>query len=98
MTKPLFTAVLVVVLLTGGVVPSFAADQLDQRASAFVAGAAQPTEAFGETEGLLLLGFALLAVIAIFSLLITDAVGHARLQSKLAQLSETLSPKEGSDA
>jgi hypothetical protein len=67
----------------------------DERASAFVAGEADPSEVFGPSEGQTLLGLAGLAVLTSFVLLMIGAKTHRRCNAKLDALEAKLSAKDG---
>ena len=70
----------------------------DERASAFVAGAADPSETFGPSEAkALLVGAGLCAVIP-FLLLLLSTRTHRRCSAKLDDIEVALSGKDGSHA
>ena len=80
------------------VLAPFAADGStleDERASAFVAGAADPSEAFGSSEGQTLLVLTCLAVLVSFVLLMLGARTHRRLSTKLDAIETALITKDG---
>ncbi len=65
----------------------------DDRSSTFVAGTANPEEAFGPLEGPTLLGGASALIIAIFILLIWGAHAHRKSSDRLARLEAKLRVK-----
>lgn len=70
----------------------------DERASAFVAGAAEPGESFRPTEGLVLLILAGLAVLACFSLIMYSGTTHGRCKTDLDAIHALLGREDRSHA
>jgi hypothetical protein len=70
----------------------------DERASAFVAGTADPSEIFGPAEAKTLLIVAGLCVVVPFILLMLNTRTHRRCAAKLDAIEATLSSKDGSHA
>jgi hypothetical protein len=70
----------------------------DERASAFVAGAADPSEAFGPSEAKALLVAAGLCAVFPFLLLLLSTRTHRRCSAELDDIEVTLFGKDGSHA
>ncbi len=65
----------------------------DERSSTFVAGAADPDEAFGPVEGPILMGVASALLVAIFILLLFSARAHRKSSDRLNRLEMQLNVK-----